>query len=207
MDRTNNFIVSSMYQLPFGKNKQFVNSGIGAVVLGGWSLHGVFYHLSGLPFYVSASNSSCNCPNAISTQLANQVKPTVAKGSVPTRLAIAAHGLIRRHSLLSVQPAFGNSSFNYLRGPGATNFDASVFRDFQIWERLSMQFRAEGFNVTNTPHFADPNANVFKRFHSQWKHHRPEWIQPDHDRQLHWASTRCKILPLRGAVHLLSYGK
>jgi len=38
--------------------------------------------------------------------------------------------------------------------------DASVFRDFQIWERLSMQFRAEGFNISNTPHFANPNANV-----------------------------------------------
>jgi hypothetical protein len=36
--------------------------------------------------------------------------------------------------------------------------DASVFRDFQIWERLSVQFRAEGFNVTNTPHFANPGS-------------------------------------------------
>ncbi len=160
VDRTNNFIVSSLYQLPFGKNKQFVNSGIGAVVLGGWSLHGVFYHLSGLPFYVSASNSSCNCPNAISTQLANKVKPTVAKGSVP-HTAGDSHTWFDPAAYAPVSTAaFGNNSFNSLRGPGSTDFDASVFRDFQIWERLSMQFRAEGFNVTNTPHFAVPNSNV-----------------------------------------------
>jgi hypothetical protein len=55
---------------------------------------------------------------------------------------------------------FGTASFNSLRGPGATNFDASVFRDFHILERLNMQFRAESFNVTNTPHFANPGANV-----------------------------------------------
>ena len=102
VDRTHNFIVSSMYQLPFGKNKQFVNSGVGAVVLGGWSLNGVFYHLSGLPFYVSSANSSCNCPNAISTQLANKVKPTVAKGRVPHEAAdgslmVRSDGLRSRH--------------------------------------------------------------------------------------------------------------
>ena len=104
VDRTNNFIVSSLYQLPFGRNKQFVNSGIGAAVLGGWSLHGVFYHLSGLPFYVSASNSSCNCPNAISTQLANKVKPTVAKGHVP-RTAGDSNTWFDPAALRSVSPA------------------------------------------------------------------------------------------------------
>jgi hypothetical protein len=160
VDRTNNFIVSSLYQLPFGHNKQFVNSGIGSAVLGGWSLNGVFYHLSGLPFYVSSANSSCNCPNAISTQLANKVKPRVAKGSVPHTAGDNTTWFDPTAFAPVSTAAFGNSSFNSLRGPGATDFDASVFRDFQIWERLSMQFRAEGFNVTNTPHFAVPNSNV-----------------------------------------------
>ena len=54
----------------------------------------------------------------------------------------------------------GTASYNSLRGPGATNLDASVFRDFHLWERVSMQFRAEAFNATNTPHFGNPTANV-----------------------------------------------
>jgi Carboxypeptidase regulatory-like domain/TonB dependent receptor len=160
VDRTNNFIVSSMYQLPFGKNKQFVNSGVGAAILGGWSLNGVFYHLSGLPFSVSSANSSCNCPNAISTQLANKVKPTVAKGRVPHEALDGSSWFDPTAFAPVTTAAFGNSSFNSLRGPGSTDFDASIFRDFQIWERLSMQFRAEGLNVTNTPHFSVPGANT-----------------------------------------------
>jgi hypothetical protein len=160
VDRTHNFIVSSLYQLPFGKNKQFVNSGIGAAVLGGWTLNGVFYHLSGLPFYVSSANSSCNCPNSISTQLANKVKPTVAKGRVPHEALDGSSWFDPTAFAPVTTAAFGNSSFNSLRGPGATDFDASVFRDFPIWERLSMQFRAEGFNVTNTPHFSVPGSNA-----------------------------------------------
>ena len=160
VDRTHNFIVRSTYQLPFGKNKQFVTSGVGAVVLGGWSINGVFYHLSGLPFYVSSANSSCNCPNAISTQLANRVKPTVAKGRVPHEAADGASWFDPTAFAPVTTAAFGNSSYNSLRGPGATDFDASVFRDFQIWERLSMQFRAEGLNVTNTPHFSVPGGNT-----------------------------------------------
>jgi hypothetical protein len=160
VDRTQNFIVSSLYQLPFGKNKQFVNNGIGAAILGGWSLNGVFYHLSGLPYYVTASSASCNCPNSTTAQLANRVKPTVAKGRVPHEAADGSSWFDPTAFASVTTATFGNSSFNSLRGPGSTDFDASVFRDFQIWERLSMQFRAEGLNVTNTPHFSNPGNNV-----------------------------------------------
>ncbi len=157
VDRTNNFIVSSMYQLPLGRNKEFVNHGVGAAVLGGWTLNGVFSHLSGLPFYVSASSASCNCPTAISTQLANQVKPNVKK----VGRGVNGQAYFDPTAFAPVTTAtFGTASFNSLRGPGATNLDASVFRDFHLLERLNMQFRAESFNVTNTPHFANPGANV-----------------------------------------------
>ena len=40
------------------------------------------------------------------------------------------------------------------------NLDLSIFRDFKVSERFSVQFRAESFNLTNTPHFSNPGANV-----------------------------------------------
>ena len=47
-----------------------------------------------------------------------------------------------------------------MRGPGITNVDGSIFRDFPITERWKLQFRAEAFNVSNTPAFNNPGATV-----------------------------------------------
>lgn len=55
---------------------------------------------------------------------------------------------------------FGNSGRNQLRGPGYGNLDASIYRSMRITERIGAQFRAEMFNVTNTPHFANPRADA-----------------------------------------------
>jgi hypothetical protein len=55
---------------------------------------------------------------------------------------------------------FGSSGRNLLRGPGQTNLDASIFRDFSLTERFRLQFRAEAFNVSNTPAFNNPGATA-----------------------------------------------
>ena len=55
---------------------------------------------------------------------------------------------------------FGNVGRNTLRGPGVFNLDASLFRNFKMTERWKLQFRAEAFNLTNTPAFNNPGANV-----------------------------------------------
>jgi len=56
--------------------------------------------------------------------------------------------------------SLGNSGFNNLRGPGVFNWDFGLFRDFAITERIHIQFRAEAFNFTNTPHFANPDNSI-----------------------------------------------
>ena len=58
------------------------------------------------------------------------------------------------------QARFGTAGFNTMRGPGVRNFDFSLFRQFRFSERWTMQFRAEVFNLTNTPHFSNPASNV-----------------------------------------------
>ena len=154
-DRTNNFIISYTYQLPFGSNKRFLSRGIAAMALGGWTVNGIFYHLSGLPFSILADGTSCNCPG--STQRANQVKAHVANVGD----GLNGNSYFDPTAFAPVTDvAFGTANYNSLRGPGATNLDASVFRDFRIRERLSMQFRAEVFNVSNTPHFGNPSGDI-----------------------------------------------
>lgn len=57
------------------------------------------------------------------------------------------------------QYAIGNSSRNPVRGPGLQNADLMIGKTFQITERLNLEFRAEAFNVSNTPPLNDPNGS------------------------------------------------
>ncbi|MES1256843.1 MAG: TonB-dependent receptor, partial [Acidobacteriota bacterium] len=156
LDRPNNLRVSGTYDLPFGKGKAFLNNG-GMVdaVAGGWQVNGIFSKYSGTPFSASGG-SALNTPGF--TQRAQQVNATVnypkqiGPGQFyfdPTAFtAVTAPGVI------------GNAGYNTLRGPGVTNLDLSVFRDFKVRERYAVQFRAEALNLTNTPHFNTPQGSV-----------------------------------------------
>jgi hypothetical protein len=53
----------------------------------------------------------------------------------------------------------GNAPRNFVRGFGAWQMDLAVRREFPIFERLKLQFRAEAFNVLNHPNFGSINAN------------------------------------------------
>jgi hypothetical protein len=56
------------------------------------------------------------------------------------------------------QFVIGNSSRNPVRGPGLQNADVMLGKTFQLSERLSFEFRAEAFNISNTPPLNDPNG-------------------------------------------------
>jgi hypothetical protein len=57
------------------------------------------------------------------------------------------------------QFVIGNSSRNPVRGPGLQSADLMIGKTFRITERMNLEFRAEGFNVTNTPPLNDPNGS------------------------------------------------
>jgi hypothetical protein len=55
--------------------------------------------------------------------------------------------------------AIGNSSRNPVRGPGLQNADILIAKTFRITERIGLEFRAEAFNISNTPPLNDPNGS------------------------------------------------
>ena len=162
-DRTHNFTTSFVAELPFGKGKKWASSGAAAKLLGGWQVNGLLASYSGLPFSVSAAGTSLNLPQ--STQRANQVKSSVAilGGAGPN------HSYFDPLAFAPVTtPAFGNAGYDSLRGPGSFNIDSGVFREFAVTERWKVQFRAEALNVTNTPHFSNPNGKVSRLYCRGW---------------------------------------
>jgi hypothetical protein len=149
------FQMGFVYELPAGSGKKFANSGVSKWILGGWQLNGVFAAFQGRPFSVSAAAGALNAPG--NSQTADQVKPVVEKiGNIGAgqqfydATAFAAPTGVR----------FGSSGRNILRGPGVVNLDLGLFRKIPIRERVTLELRAEAANVSNTPHFNNPNANV-----------------------------------------------
>jgi hypothetical protein len=152
-DRTHNFQLYGIYELPFGRNGRWAKEGLAAQVAGGWQLNGVLSATSGTPFTVTSAATSLNAPG--NTQTADQVKDTV------TILGGTGRGnpYFDPTAFVPVTAVrFGTGGRNNLRGPGLFNIDASLFRDFTI-RSITMQFRAEVFNLTNTPAFNNPGAN------------------------------------------------
>jgi hypothetical protein len=154
-DIPNNFQIGGVYELPFGKGKPYLQHGFAGHVFGGWQVNGTYSAYSGLPFTVTASGASLNAPN--NTQTADQVLPTVAKlgGIGPGNPYYDPNAYV---PVTAVR--FGTSGRNTLRSPAIFNANVSLFRTFPINERFNLQFRAESYNLSNTPHFAAPSANV-----------------------------------------------
>jgi hypothetical protein len=154
-DIPNNFQIGALYELPFGKNKQYLQTGLAGRLLGGWQINGTYSAYTGLPFTVTASGASLNAPN--NTQTADQILPTVALlGGIGP-----GNPYYNPNAYAPVTAVrFGTSGRNTLRAPAIFNANVSLFRTFPIHERITLQFRAESYNLSNTPHFAAPNANI-----------------------------------------------
>jgi hypothetical protein len=151
-----NFQFSGAWELPFGKGKRWLNdNAVAAAVTGGWQLSWLYGAFTGYPFSVSASGTSLNAPG--SSQRADQVKAEVKKlGGIG-----AGNPFYDPTAFAPVSTArFGTVGFNTLTSPGTSNLDLGLFRQFRIKEGVTLQFRAEAFNATNTPHFAAPGGNA-----------------------------------------------
>jgi hypothetical protein len=150
-----NFQLTSIVELPFGRGKRWANGGgVSSALLGGWQINNILSMIAGQYFTVNASGTSLNAPdNTQRADYAKEGKPTIIGGAGPNQSFFDPF-FFKPLPLTDVR--FGTSSFNSVQGPGTVNFDFGVFRNFRISERFQLQFRAEAFNLTDTPHFANP---------------------------------------------------
>jgi hypothetical protein len=175
-DRTHNIQIFGNYMLPFGKGQAYLQNGPAGYILGGWGLSGSLSRESGTPFTVTGSGGSLGPSVVGSSQFADVVSKSnmilgghngngtgayfnPANFQDPSVTQKAASGSSCSTSNLAAC-RFGTAGLHSLRGPGLTNPSLSVARTFAISERFGLVFRAEAFNLTNTPQFSNPNASV-----------------------------------------------
>lgn len=152
------FVTNFNYELPFGRGKRFGSRMPVALdkLAGGWQINSIWTEQSGLPLVFSApiTGIANGRPNLVAG-----VNPTIP-GNRPNSDRVNKWF---NTAAFATPPAytFGTvpRTFAAVRGPGIQNLDASLIKNTKA-EKLDVQFRAEFFNVTNTPHFALPNTVV-----------------------------------------------
>jgi len=161
-NRTHTFVQSVVYDLPFGKGKPLLHSGWASWVAGGWQVSTVMTIMSGRPLDFSASGTSLNAPGT--RQTPNQVGPFHVLGGIGPSVpgSPTAQLWFDPSAFVPVTTAqtVGNMSRYKFAGPRYFNLDAAMFKRFPVTERIGLEFRAEAFSVTNTPHFDQPNGNA-----------------------------------------------
>ena len=150
IDMRHRLTLSYLWALPFGQGKPFLNHG-GFVnqIVGGWQLNGILTTQSGLWFspvlQTSTTNGTSSRPNKIGSV---SYPKTLTRWFDPSAFGTPA------------PYTYGNAGRDSLLGPGRTNWDSSLFKEFPIREPMLFQFRFEAYNALNHPQFGYPNPNI-----------------------------------------------
>ena len=152
-DVPHNVAISAGYELPIGRGRRLLGNADGVVdaVLGGWQLQGIYVWRSGRPFTPTISSDRAN------TGVANQRPNRIGSGELdnPT----VELWFDKTAFVLPAQFTYGTSGGSILREDSYKTLDFSLFKQFSIGMHR-LQFRAEAFNLTNTPSFNAPNTAI-----------------------------------------------
>jgi hypothetical protein len=145
-DRQHVLTIAHLWELPFGRH----GSNIVSTLLGGWQLNGVFTWSTGTPLTITADPLLCACPGNTVTANFNGGAFAGTNGAFINPAAFSA----------PAAGQFGTTGRGMFRGPDYTNYDMSLFKKFKVRDRFNLELRGEAFNLSNTPHFANPVTNI-----------------------------------------------
>jgi len=180
-DNRHVLINNIVWEIPLGRGHRLGGSWPAVInhILGGWQWTGVYDYQSGEPFSISSGTFTSNGEHVSRADLRGpmpqprlQFIPGVS-GPVlwnvgklitkPTDPNFLCRQVVGTQSLFCIPPpgSVGNTSRNAIYQPNAFwNFDMGVGKRFSITERVSLQFRAEFFNVFNHPNFENPRTST-----------------------------------------------
>ena len=172
--------VATIYELPFGKGKKWLQHGPASWILGNWQTNFIAQARTGAPFNLVVTGDLANLRGSGSSAPNNYLRPNqiadpfvagpVAANPDPNCQKTISQGgraADRVHTITtwfnpcaftSPSGAFGTFPRNALRGPAVYNVDFSMFKSIPIGERFKVQLRMEAFNVFNIQSWDVPSA-------------------------------------------------
>jgi hypothetical protein len=152
-DRTHNFVLTEVWDLPIGRGRRFLANASRALdlIVGGWQLNSTTTIQSGLPFNVGYDTSGVQDTGPNRPDIVGD--PKIGAGGRnrwfdPTVFKKPAVG------------TFGNLKRNSLNGPGYWRTDASLFKKFKFTETKELEFRIESVNVFNHVNLGQPDSFI-----------------------------------------------
>lgn len=158
-DVSQRLVLSHTLELPFGRGKTIGSraSGIANLLIGGWSATGTYTWNTGFPLALTSTGNS-GVGSAV-------LRPNST--GLSAKLSGAPQERLNRYFDVSqfTVPApftFGNVARTLpdVRGPSRVNYDLALQKSFLVKEPVSALFRAEAFNLTNTPYFFTPGEGL-----------------------------------------------
>jgi len=174
-DIRHNFSFSALAEIPYGRGRAFGAHLPRALeyALGGWQLNTIVHLQTGTPFDVTTGKgtivgdtNSCSCEWAVPnerTDLTGHVryKKSIYEWYDFTQFtpppATWVNGVGNGYPVYDRQ---GTLRRNQFFGPSYRTLDLSIFKNFPIVEKVTGQFRAQAYNLANTPQFTNPNGQV-----------------------------------------------
>jgi Carboxypeptidase regulatory-like domain/TonB dependent receptor len=156
-DIEHRFVASYVWELPFGRGHAIGNDWSRAMdlVLGGWQLTGIHVIQSGLALTATLGGST-----VLNLGGERRARPNLVGDPELPSSERTIDRWFNTDAFAAFSPApqaFGNAGVGIMRGPGMTNFDFSLSKNFPVGGSRSLQFRVELFNAFNNVNFGPPN--------------------------------------------------
>jgi hypothetical protein len=168
IDIPHRFIASVAYELPFGRGKPFLSSGIASHIFGGFAISGIFTYESGAPLRITIPNGLPIFNGQLRPDLVPGVDPFVVDdhGAFrPTNGLSGETGDVQLNKAAFAAPApftFGNLGpfLPTVRAFGFSNEDISISKRNYIGESQFLEFRADFFNAPNRSQLLAPVTDL-----------------------------------------------
>jgi hypothetical protein len=161
-DRRHVLIVNHVYELPLGRNHQFLSSGLLGQVVGNWQISGIWSLMTGTHFSPTLATGVTNTAEGSGLFSSGSERPncSLGGGDLPSSQRTIDRWFNVGAFSIPQTYTFGNCGAYILQGPGYFNIDLGVHRSFSLTERTRLTFRWEMFNSFNHVNFSNPNAQI-----------------------------------------------
>jgi hypothetical protein len=151
-DHKHRIVTSYVWEIPLASHMK----GVGGMVLGGWQLTGVQQYQTGSPMTVVSGRD-----NSLTSLGRDRAIATGADPARPSGVDPILQWFNKTAFATNPTGTFGTLGKGILRGPGMFSWDMGAYKKIPLkGERVSMQFRAEFFNIFNHPMFNNPPTSL-----------------------------------------------